>query len=103
VQVKNSLEFSASSFFQEKDEGLRQETISIETGNILKMERLNFLTCQPVLLFHNFLKRSVILLKAKLSGLNQLNKKERRSHTKRKRLPFNKDNPGTISKRLNSC
>jgi hypothetical protein len=37
VKVKKSLEFSASSFFQEKDEGLRQEKISIKMENTLMM------------------------------------------------------------------
>jgi len=30
VKVKKSLEFSASSFFQEKDEGLRQEKYQLK-------------------------------------------------------------------------
>jgi len=43
VKVKRSLEFSASSFFQEKDEGLRQEKISIKMENTLMKGKLESL------------------------------------------------------------
>ena len=47
MKVKSSLEFSASSFFQEKDEGLRQEkrvyyNILVGAGNIMLMSIENF-------------------------------------------------------------
>jgi hypothetical protein len=43
VKVKSSLDFSASSFYQEKDEGLRQEkrvyhSLLVGAGNIMLIE-----------------------------------------------------------------
>jgi hypothetical protein len=71
VKIKSSLDFSASSFYQEKDEGLRQEkriyhSILVGVGNIMLMECRKL---RKMLVLHRNLKLIRYCL-VELNGIN---------------------------------